>query len=137
VVPVWTMRQRDGAAVDLEAHVPAGGVGHSSAAPHDLVFSGGQQNGETALVGYSHHADRGAQRSCPQPVGARRSVHLILTKYGQPTHNALPFGARSGRPTIRQKPARCAAVPQVALAQVVITRGGITNAPMAISRLRV
>jgi len=131
------MCQRDGAAVDLEPHVPAGGVGHSNAAPHDLVFSRSQQNGETALVGHSHHADHGAQRSCLQPVGTPRSVRLVLTKYGQLTHNTLPFRARSDSPTIRQKRARCAAVPHVAPAFVVMTRGGITNAPMAISRLRV
>jgi len=137
MMPVGAVHQRDRATVDLDAHVPAGDLGHGNSAARVSVSGRRQQDSQAALVRHSHDADDRAQRSCLRSVSARRSVRVVLTKYGQPTHNALPFGARSGRPTIRQKPARCAAVPQVALAQVVITRGGITNAPMAISRLRV
>jgi hypothetical protein len=60
---------------------------------------------------------------------------VYLTKYGQATHSTLPFAERPGRPTIRQKRARGAAVPHVVSAQVVLATGGITNAPTAISRL--
>jgi hypothetical protein len=60
-----------------------------------------------------------------------------LTKYGQPAHSALRSAARSGRPTIRRNAVRGAADPHIARAQVVIAAGGITNAPTAISRLRV
>ena len=137
MMPVGAVHQRDGATVDLDAHVPTGSLGHGNSAARVSVSGRRQQDSQAALVRHSHHADHGAQRSCLQPVGTRPSVRVVLTKYGQPTHNALPVRARADRPTIRQKPARCAAVPQVALAQVVITRGGITNAPMAISRLRV
>jgi hypothetical protein len=59
-----------------------------------------------------------------------------LTKYGQ-HHSALPFKAWSRRSTIRQKLAHGGVVPHIARAQVVIPVGGITNAPMGISRLRV
>lgn len=125
MMPVGAVHQRNGATVDVDAHVPAGGLGHGNSAARVSVFR------------HSHHADHGAQRSCLQAVGARRSVRGILTKYGQLTHNALPVRARSDRPTIRQKRAHCAVVPHVAPAQVVITRGGITNAPMANYRFRV
>jgi len=64
-------------------------------------------------------------------------TRLNLTKYGQPGHSALPSAARAGRPTIHHKPVLGAAVPHIARVQVVIAAGGITNAPMAISRLRV
>ena len=137
MMPVGTVHQRDGATVDLNVHVPAGSLGHGNSAARVSVTSRRQQNGQAALIRHSHHPDHDAQCSCLQPAVARRSARVLLTKYGQPTHNALPVRARSDRPTIRQKRARCAVVPHVALAQVVITRGGITNAPMAISRLRV
>jgi hypothetical protein len=137
MMPVGAVPQRDGATVDLDAHVPAGSLGHGNSAARVSVSGRRQQHGQVALVRHRYHADHDAQRSWLQAVGARWSVHAILTKYGQPTHNALPVRARSDRSTIRQKRARCAVVPHVALAQVVITRGGITNAPMAISRLRV
>jgi len=64
-------------------------------------------------------------------------TRVDLTKYGQAGHSALPFAARSGRPTIRQKLVRGAAVSHIARAQVVTAGGGITNAPTAISRLGV
>jgi hypothetical protein len=64
-------------------------------------------------------------------------TRVDLTKYGQAAHNALPFAARSGRPPIHPEPVLGAAVPHVVGVQVVIAAGGITNAPRAISRLRV
>ena len=138
MMPVWTVRhQRDGATVDLEAHVPAGGLGHDNAAPRIPVSGRRQQNGEAALVRHSRHADHDAQRPYRDAMTARQRAGRDLTKYGQLTHNALAFGAWSDRPTICQKQVRDAAVTHVARAHVITMHGGITNAPMAISRLRV
>jgi len=135
MMPVWTVHQRDHATVDLQTRVPAG-VGHDHAAPRG-VSRRRQQNGPPAPVRHSGHADHDAQRPYRHARTARERACLDLTKYGQLTHNALPFDARSYRPTIRQKQVRDAAATHVARAQVITTNGGITNAPMAISRLRV
>jgi hypothetical protein len=70
-------------------------------------------------------------------MSGRRRVCLVLTKFGQPAHNASPAGAQSGHPTSHQKAVRGTVVTRIAHAQVVITGGGITNAPSAISMLRV
>lgn len=136
MMPVCAVDHCDGAAVD-EAHVATRDVGHSNATLCDLVFGRRQQNGEATLMGHSRHADHDAQRWCRQRVGAWRSARPVLTKYGQPAHNALPVGTRSDRWTIREEWVRDAVVPQVARAQVVAAAGGITNAPRTISRLRV
>ena len=136
-MPVCAVRHRDGAAVDLEAYIPAGDVGHSNATLRDLVFSRRQPNGQADLIRHSRHADHDAQRVCRQRVSIGQSVRPVLTKYGQPAHKTSPVSARSYRTTNRQKRVHAAVVPQVARTQVVISGGGITNAPMAISRLRV
>jgi len=137
MMPVATVRQRGGAAVDVEAHVPTRGIGSRNPASRDLISGRCQQNGETALVRHSHHADHQARRRCQQAGSTRRRACANLTKYGQPAHNALPFGARSNRPTSHQKPMRGAVVPHIARVQVAVAGIGITNAPIAISRLRV
>ena len=137
MMPVWTVHQRNGATVDLEALVPAGGLGHDNAAPRVQVSSTRQQNGEATLVRHSHHAEHGAQRPYRQATTARQRAGLDLTKYGQLTHNTLPFDGQSDRPTPCQKQVRDAAVTHVARAHVITTHGGITNAPISISRLRV
>ena len=134
--PVCAVEHRDGAAADLEAHVPTGDVGHN-ATLCDLVFGSRQQNRDAALVTHGRQADPDAQRSRRQRVGASRSARPVLTKYGQLPHNALPFGTRSDCPTMREEWVRDVVVPQVARAQVATGAGGITNAPMTISRLRV
>jgi len=137
MTPVGVARQGDGAVVDLEAHVPARAVGQSNAAPRDLVSCRRQQNGEATLARHSHHPDHRAPSPCRQARSTRRRACCDLTKYGQPGHNALPFDGRMDRSTIGGKPVHRAVVPHVARAQVVIPGGGITNAPRAISRLRV
>jgi len=137
MMPVWTVRQRNGATVDLEAHVPAGDVGHDNAAARIPLSTRCQQNGEAALVGPGHHAHRDAQRPYRQARTARQRAGLDLTKYGQLAHSALPVDAPADRPAIRQKQVRNAVVTHVAGGLVITTHGGITNAPIAISRLRV
>jgi len=136
-MPVPAVDHRNRAAGDLEARVPARGVGHSNATLRDLVFGRRQQNAEATIIRHSRHTDRNAPRSCPQLVGASRSIGPVLTKYGQTAHSALPFRARSARPAIPEKWVRGIVVPHVARAQVAKGAGGITNAPSGTNRLRV
>jgi hypothetical protein len=111
------------------------GVGHDDAAPVGVIRH--ERNGEAALIRHSHRADEGAHRSWRWAATAKRRVRFDLTKYSQPTHNALPFSERLEDAAIRPKCARRTAVTHVARAQVATMRGGITNAPATSNRLRV
>jgi hypothetical protein len=112
------------------------GVGHDDAAPVGVIVVR-CRNGEAALIRHSHHADEGAHRSWRWAATARRRVGFDLTKYSQPTHNALPFSEGLEHAAIRPKCVCRTAVTHVARAQVAMMRGGITNAPATTNRLRV
>jgi len=137
VAPICAVDQRNRAGVDLEARVAARGVGPRAATWCDRMVCGRQQNGPVTRIGDSRHADGDAPRACPQVVGAWQYFRPVLTKYGQLAHSASPFRARPAGPSRREKRLWGTVVPPVARARGVIGIGGITNAPMETSRLRV
>jgi hypothetical protein len=133
-MPIATVDQRDRTLVDLDAHVPACCVRHSSGAPRDavLVSINHLWNGEAALVRHGHRA-----RSCRQAASVWPRVRVVMTKYGQHGHNTLRLGKQWERQTCGEKSASGAAVPHLARVQVGMRTGGIANAPTPISKLRV
>jgi hypothetical protein len=113
------------------------GVGYDDTAPVGVIVVRRQWNSEAALIRHSHHADEGAHRSWQRAATTRRRVRFDLTKYSQPTHNALRFSERREGAAIRPKCARRTAVTHVVRAQVAMMCGGITNAPTTSNRLGV
>jgi hypothetical protein len=96
-----------------------------------------QWHSQAALTRHSHDVHRSAHRPCRPRTVSSGLVCVILTKYGQPPHNALPFGTRGRCAVVARKPACNASVPQFGHVLVFTTRVGIANAPTATGRLRV